>query len=91
MAIVMLLPPWYARAACGGNPAPFFGPEDEDELARLRRENEAKAICAGCPVRDQCEMSATSRPEKWGVWGGDTEDERRNRRRRDRRQPRRSA
>ncbi len=30
----------------------------------------AKALCAGCPVRDACLASALRRREPWGVWGG---------------------
>ncbi len=32
--------------------------------------NQAKAICAGCPVSDQCLEGALARREPWGVWGG---------------------
>ncbi len=31
----------------------------------------AKALCAGCPVRDACLTSALRRREPWGVWGGE--------------------
>ena len=47
--------------------------------------NEAKAVCLGthpdhpgrCPVLDQCLDYALSNGEKWGVWGGCSERERR--------------
>ncbi|MGY1813513.1 WhiB family transcriptional regulator [Blastococcus sp. SYSU D00820] len=32
---------------------------------------EAKALCAACPVRDACLAGALSRGEPWGVWGGE--------------------
>ncbi|MEQ3551463.1 WhiB family transcriptional regulator [Pseudonocardia nematodicida] len=32
---------------------------------------EAKALCARCPVRDACLAGALSREEPWGVWGGE--------------------
>ncbi|GAB3297203.1 WhiB family transcriptional regulator [Epidermidibacterium keratini] len=31
----------------------------------------AKALCAECPVRQQCLASALERREPWGVWGGE--------------------
>lgn len=36
----------------------------------------AKAICRGCPVRDQCLSWALSTGEQWGIWGGHTSAER---------------
>ncbi|MFP5023221.1 WhiB family transcriptional regulator [Pseudonocardia phyllosphaerae] len=32
---------------------------------------QAKALCASCPVRDDCLAGALSRGEPWGVWGGE--------------------
>ena len=31
----------------------------------------AKALCGGCPVREQCLTGALERREPWGVWGGE--------------------
>jgi WhiB family redox-sensing transcriptional regulator len=31
---------------------------------------QAKALCAGCPVREACLAGALERREPWGVWGG---------------------
>ena len=31
----------------------------------------AKALCAGCPVREGCLAGAVERQEPWGVWGGE--------------------
>ena len=55
----------------------FFGPDAEFVTARKQREAEAKAICAGCPVRDACLAYALDTGEAYGVWGGLSEDERR--------------
>jgi WhiB family transcriptional regulator, redox-sensing transcriptional regulator len=32
---------------------------------------EAKALCATCPVRSACLAAALDRGEPWGVWGGE--------------------
>lgn len=43
-------------------------------------------MCAACPVRAECLAYALGRPDKHGIWGGMTEDERdAERRRRQRR------
>ena len=57
---------WVDVAACKGlDPAIFYPPTDEDA-------DQAKAICAECPVREPC----LELREKNGVWGGATERER---------------
>lgn len=32
---------------------------------------EAKSLCADCPIRVECLDGALSRGEPWGVWGGE--------------------
>lgn len=32
---------------------------------------QAKALCVGCPVREECLAGALARHEPWGVWGGE--------------------
>jgi len=32
---------------------------------------QAKALCADCPIRIECLAGALSREEPWGVWGGE--------------------
>jgi WhiB family transcriptional regulator, redox-sensing transcriptional regulator len=66
-----------AKAACIGMADLFIGPESEPTDRRRRRENEAKAICAGCPRRDDCLAEAMRNRERHGVWGGTTPEERR--------------
>ncbi len=62
---------WRKRAACRGiDPEMFFPVTDEDA-------EEAKAICATCPVREACLEHALAHREREGVWGGATERERR--------------
>ncbi|MDF3302936.1 WhiB family transcriptional regulator [Streptomyces tropicalis] len=61
---------WHEDAACRG--------ADPDELfADSTRQNRAKAICTGCPVRTECLVEALDNRVEWGVWGGMTERERR--------------
>ena len=61
---------WAGKAACRGlDPAIFYPQTDDDS-------DEAKAICAECPVREPCLEHAIEHREKNGVWGGATERER---------------
>jgi WhiB family redox-sensing transcriptional regulator len=65
-------------AACKGAALNlFFGPDAEFVAARKQREAEAKAICAGCSVRDACLAYALDTGQAYGIWGGVNEDERR--------------
>ena len=62
---------WRNRSACRGlDPTIFYPPSDEEA-------DEAKAICAVCPVREPCLEYALANRERDGIWGGRTERERR--------------
>ncbi len=64
------------RAACRGqDPALFFPTVGANTAAK------AKAICAGCVVREECLSYALADPESAGVWAGLAERERRRLRR----------
>lgn len=53
-----------AQPACAGYAKPeVFAGETPEHLS------EALAMCAGCPVSDQCLQIGRMRGE-WGVWGG---------------------
>jgi WhiB family redox-sensing transcriptional regulator len=66
---------WADHAACRGvDPDLFFPGQGED----TRR---AKAICARCPVQTFCLNEALANREKFGIWGGLSERERRRIRR----------
>jgi WhiB family redox-sensing transcriptional regulator len=68
---------WRMQAACGGLPSSvFFSPDGERGAARRRRERAAKVICARCRVREPCAAYALAYRERYGVWGGLSEDER---------------
>ena len=57
----------------------FFGPANamEGTAERRRRLLEAKRICEQCPVLAVCRRYALENGEKFGVWGGLSESERR--------------
>lgn len=61
---------WKAHAAClNADPALWY--PDSGTAA------EARAICASCPVRQDCLQHALSEVETFGVWGGASERVRR--------------
>ena len=62
---------WADRANCAGCDPDLFFPDRGASLA------EAKAVCAGCVVRDECLEYALAAGERFGVWGGLSERERR--------------
>lgn len=68
-------PDWQAAAACRGTDPDLFFTE------RGEKTSDAKAVCGGCPVREECLDYALDNVEKFGVWGGLSERERRRVRR----------
>ena len=62
---------WRQLAACRGVEPETFYPITDEEA------EEAKVICADCPVREICLDFALTNRERDGVWGGATERERR--------------
>ena len=74
---------WMGRAACADHPADLFFPDQgENDTAQ-----EAKAICATCPVRVSCLDYAVVTGQRFGIWGGLTEKQRRPFRNQHLRQP----
>ncbi len=70
---------WQRYAACRRiDDAVFFPPEGERGTPRQRRENQAKQVCARCPVQQSCLQHALAVEEPYGVWGGLTPAERRS-------------
>lgn len=65
------LPEWREFAACADEPAETFFDESAESVA------EAKRICEGCVVAGECRAEALSAPWLVGMFGGLTEDERR--------------
>lgn len=68
---------WQFDGACMGmDSAVFFSPDAERGAAKALREAGAKAVCATCPVIEQCREHALNAREPYGVWGGMTVEER---------------
>ena len=66
---------WQADANCLGVDPDLFFPE------RGASTKEAKAVCRGCQVREDCLEYALANGEKFGIWGGLSERDRRRHRR----------
>jgi WhiB family redox-sensing transcriptional regulator len=66
---------WQERANCLGVDPDLFFPE------RGASTREAKSVCGGCEVRLECLEYALCNGEKFGIWGGLSERERRRLRR----------
>jgi WhiB family redox-sensing transcriptional regulator len=66
---------WQTRANCMGVDPDLFFPE------RGSSTREAKEVCRGCVVQEDCLEFAIANGEKFGIWGGMSERERRRVRR----------
>lgn len=66
---------WQRQANCMGVDPDLFFPE------RGASTREAKEVCRGCVVRAECLEYALTNSEKFGIWGGLSERERRRIRR----------
>lgn len=73
---------WRADAACLDVDTELFFPLGRNAEAVMQAED-AKAVCARCPVREQCLQRAMDTPEKHGIFGGLDETERERLRRRE--------
>jgi len=62
---------WQERALCAQTDPEAFFPEKGGST------REAKRICLGCDVRDACLEYALANDERFGIWGGLSERERR--------------
>jgi len=62
---------WQDRALCAQTDPEAFFPEKGGST------REAKRICQGCEVRDACLEYALANDERFGIWGGLSERERR--------------
>jgi WhiB family transcriptional regulator, redox-sensing transcriptional regulator len=62
---------WYVLALCAETDPEAFFPEKGGST------REAKKICLGCPVKAECLDYALAHDERFGIWGGLSERERR--------------
>lgn len=62
---------WQERALCAQTDPEAFFPEKGGST------REAKRICLGCEVKDECLEYALANDERFGIWGGLSERERR--------------
>jgi WhiB family redox-sensing transcriptional regulator len=67
---------WQDRALCAQTDPEAFFPEKGGST------REAKRICASCEVRSECLEYALQNDERFGIWGGLSERERRRLKRR---------
>ena len=67
---------WQDRALCAQTDPEAFFPEKGGST------REAKKICVGCEVRGECLEYALENDERFGIWGGLSERERRKLRKR---------
>ncbi len=72
---LMLDTSWQQYSNCLGVDPDLFFPE------RGASTKEAKEVCRGCVVREDCLEFALQNGEKFGIWGGMSERERRRIRR----------
>jgi WhiB family redox-sensing transcriptional regulator len=62
---------WQAQALCAQTDPESFFPEKGGST------REAKRVCTGCVVRAECLDYALAHDERFGIWGGLSERERR--------------
>ena len=62
---------WQERALCAQTDPEAFFPEKGGST------REAKKVCLGCEVRGECLEYALAHDERFGIWGGLSERERR--------------
>ena len=62
---------WQDRALCAQTDPEAFFPEKGGST------REAKKVCLTCEVRDDCLEAALMNDERFGIWGGLSERERR--------------
>jgi WhiB family redox-sensing transcriptional regulator len=67
---------WQERALCAQTDPEAFFPEKGGST------REAKRVCASCDVRAECLEYALANDERFGIWGGLSERERRKLKRR---------
>lgn len=70
-AMSLATPPWMQEASCLGSSPDLWFPSHD------RIPQEAKAICAACPVRSDCLEYALADRRLSGIWAGTSASDRR--------------
>lgn len=65
------VPDWHRDAACLEHPELDWFPERGQNASRQ------KSVCSTCPARDDCRAFAVAERIQHGIWGGESERERR--------------
>ena len=68
---ILEIPEFYKDANCVDKEQDLFFPERGSSTVK------AKQICSECKVREECLEFAVERKERFGIWGGKSERERR--------------
>jgi WhiB family redox-sensing transcriptional regulator len=76
LALVDAVVSWQERALCAETDPEAFFPEKGGST------REAKRVCTGCEVKGECLQYALAHDERFGIWGGLSERERRRLKRR---------
>lgn len=63
---------WQDEALCKESDPEAFFPEKGGST------KQAKAVCKRCPITEKCLQYALANEERYGIWGGTSERERRN-------------
>jgi WhiB family redox-sensing transcriptional regulator len=69
--ITVLVPEWMGDALCAQVDTELFFPE------KGASSREARKVCKSCPVRKECLEFSVKTGQRFGVWGGQSERERR--------------
>ena len=75
LADLLAVPSFYKDANCKGSNQDDFFPDRGSSTIK------AKKICSECKVKELCLEYAVERKERFGIWGGKSERERRTIRR----------
>ena len=70
---------WIKQANCLGIDTNLFYPDRHEESTGI----DARAVCAQCVVREECLSYALQTGERFGIWGGTSERQRKKMRRAD--------
>lgn len=77
LAEMLQRPAWMADANCRGMDPELFFPSQGENTQNAA----AKAVCRACDVQAECLAYAVNNGERFGVWGGLAENQRRKLRR----------